>query len=259
LKPALVADAIRAWHARIVERQDGRVAAAVPELVELAADAEAGRGGRHDDERHAAGATLTTGPGQQSQEIGLGAVGDPHLGPVDDEVFAVDLGPGPDGGHIRAGVGLADRDGRDHLAPNRRDEEALFERLGAVPSEGRGGHVGMHAQAQAHPHRLGPAQFLEQHSVEPVVGPAPAISLGIGQSQQAERAHLLEQRMGGENAGTFPGLGVRIDLSLDEVAGHLAQHGVFGRKWRWHDHLPTTIILNQYALASPGHIDSEKH
>jgi hypothetical protein len=226
------ADAVGLRHAHVLERQDGRVAGVVAQLLQLAADVEAGRVRGHDDERHAAEAALAAGAGQQGHEVGLRAVGDPHLAAVDDVVVAIGHGAGANGGHVAAGVRFADADGADQVPGDGRGQEAAFEVVAAELGQGGGGHVGVDGDAHRHGGAVGPAQLFQQHGAVPVVHAAAAISLRVVQAQQAEVAHLLEHVTGRPDARRLPFLDVGVDLRLDKPPHHPPERLVLGREVR---------------------------
>ena len=102
-------------HLAVLEDQLAGVRAAHAELVELLGRAEAREALLDDEGRDAAcGPAVGVGLGIDDQDLGLGAVGDPHLAAVEDEAVALLLGPGAHRDHVRAGAGLAHRQ-RPHM------------------------------------------------------------------------------------------------------------------------------------------------
>ena len=208
---------------RPVERQLGGVRAAVAELVELAGHAHAGRGRRDDDLADATRAALVGGAGEQAEPVGLDAVGDVELRPVDHPLVAVADRAGLQAGDVGAGVGLGHRDRADHLAPDRRDEVALLQLLGAEAVQRRGRHVGLHGDRHAHAGGVAAPDLLGEHHREQVVRAPAAVRGVVLEAQEAEVAELREQLVRRHPPVALPPVDVRVDLPLDERPHRLAE------------------------------------
>ncbi len=101
----------------VIEHQFGGVGGMPPHLVQGPAGAESfgplldGEDGYSPRPSH-----VGIGLGGNEDQFGEPAVGDEHLGPVESPALPIASGSGPNGGHVRPGIGLGDRDGGDHLA-----------------------------------------------------------------------------------------------------------------------------------------------
>jgi hypothetical protein len=117
-----------------------------PELVQLAADDEAGRRGV-DDERGRA----LVGLGQHRADVGDRAVGDEDLGAVEQEVVAVPGGGRADGAGVGAGLGLGAGPGAHQAAVAQAGQPALLELGGAVQPDRHAADHPVRAERQAEP------------------------------------------------------------------------------------------------------------
>ena len=195
----------------------------LPSLRSLRLTEKPGVSGREHDLRHAAVAGLAGGPGEQAQPVRLGAVGDVQLRPVDHPVVAVAFRAGPDARHVRAGVGLGDRDRGNKLAAQRRGQVALLQLLAAVVVQRGRGHVVLHGDRHRDPGAAHPAEFLAEDHRVGVVRALAAVGGVVLQAEQAGGAERLEQLVRGEDAGLFPLVGMRGDLTLQHAPGCLAE------------------------------------
>ncbi len=167
------------------------------------------------------------GVGQQTQEIGLGGVGDPHLGAVNDVVVAVFACGGFDGCHIGAGAGLAHGNRGHHVARNGGRKKLLAQLVAAKFGEGRGGHIRLHADAHGHAAALNSAHLFCEDNIVAVVQAHAAVGFRFGDAEQAQVTHLFEQFMGGKNTFLFPFADVGVDFALYEASGRAANFIVF--------------------------------
>ena len=195
----------------------------MPSFSSLRDTDHAGDVGRHHDERHAAGAGVVRGAGQQAEPVGLGAVGDVELGAVDDPLVPVAHGPGPDAGHVAAGVGLGHRNGGDDLAADGRRQVALLELGRAVAGQRRRGHRHLHGHGHGDAAAADPPHLLAGDQGEGVVGAHAAVGLVVLEPEQADGRQLGEELVGGERAGRLPLVDVGLDLPLEEVPERLAE------------------------------------
>ena len=225
LEPATgLPDGVRHRHPAVVEGQLCGVGAAHTQLVELATDREPGGVGRDDDLRHTPVAALVGGPGEQAQPVRLGTAGDPHLGAVDDPFVAILHRPRTDPRHVGSGIGLRDRNGGHHLACDRGSQVLLPQLIAAVPVQRGGGHVGLHRDRHCHAERCATAQLLAEDHLVGGVGPATAPPLVVGESEQAQLAHLGEQFPCGKAPGFLPRIGVGVDLLAHELPDSVPEH-----------------------------------
>ncbi len=214
-------------NAAVVEGQFRRVGGAPAMLVEGAGNGEAG--GAFLDEEHGdrlAGGALRIGLGGDAVEVGVDAVGDEHLGAVEDEIVAVAAGGGADALHVGAGVGLGDADGGDGVARDDAGHVGGLLGVGARVEEVDGGHVGMDQHGDGEAGVGGAAEFLGQHGGGAGVHRRAAVFLGVADAEEAERAHLAEH-VAGDRAVNLPLVGVGLHLLGHEAAQLVAQHFVF--------------------------------
>src|SRR5260370_41821332 len=101
-----------------------------PELLERAGDLESGGALLDDEQVVALVAALAVGLGDDERPVAAGAARDEDLPAVDDEVVAVALRDRRDPGDVAAGIGLGDRQGRDVLSSDRRDQRFALLVLG---------------------------------------------------------------------------------------------------------------------------------
>ena len=85
----------------------------------------------------------------------------------------------------------------------------------------------MHGNAQRWTSGISPAHFFHEDGLIPIIDPAAAVLLGIGESEQSQIAHFFEQVMGGKHARRFPFFNVGVDFGFDKFAHHLAKGVVF--------------------------------
>ena len=189
----------------------------MPSLSSLRAIVDALGLHRHADQRLVLVHRAVGGVGQQTDPVGLRAVGDPHLVAVDDVVGAVLAGAGLDGGDVGAGAHLGHTDARHHVALDGGHQELLGQLVGAEASERGRRHVGLHADRHRHAAALDMAQRLYERELIGVVEPHAPVLGGLVDAEIALLAHLLEQVVGGEDAGRLPFIDVRVDLRVDEL------------------------------------------
>ncbi|MNV48735.1 hypothetical protein D3C71_1406570 [compost metagenome] len=141
-------------HAHAIEKHLGGVRRAIAHLAYLvhfdAGTQPAVLAQRHDDERLVAMRGAVRRIGQQAHPVGLGGVGDPHLGTVDHIVPAVLAGAGLERGHVRACARFRHAQANDRLARDRRRQEFAPQGIAAVAGKRRRGHVGLHDDAHAY-------------------------------------------------------------------------------------------------------------
>ena len=193
-------------------------------LVELAADAKAGRALLDKEHRHRSGRRARgAGLGGDADQIGVDAIGDVELGAIEPPATRDLLRRRPDRLHVRTGVGFGDRDGGDHVAAYDRRHPAIFLRVAARVEDMDRGHVSVDQRGDRNPRIGRTAQFLGEHDGTERIHFCAAIAFGIANAEEAERAHAAQQ-FAWHEAVALPGVGVRTDLFGDETAELLAQH-----------------------------------
>ena len=126
-----------------------------------------------------------------------------------------------DPGHVGAGVGLGDAQAGDLLALDRRHQVVLLLLLGAEQVDRRGRHVRVDRDAHAEAAAVGVRHLLGEHERAVVVAALAAVLLGVGEAEEAELAHALEDPV--RERGLLPLLRVRAQLLDDEVVDRLAE------------------------------------
>ena len=186
-----VADQVIGRDAVVLEDQLGRIDRLVAELLQLAADAEAGLL-RSDEQAHALVARLglRIGLHQQREAGALDAVGDPGLGAVDDVVIALAPGGHPDALQVGAGVGLGQCKPAANVSARKGRQPAPLLRLGAEFLDRECQHqVGVEDAGDRHPDRGDAHDDLRIGRG----GQAEAAVVGAdGGAEQAERLHLRD-------------------------------------------------------------------
>ena len=174
------------------------------------------------ERRDAARAGLRVGLGVDHQDLGVGPVGDPHLGAVQDVAVALLLGAGPHPDHVGAGAGLAHGERADVLAADQLGQIALLLLMGAVASDLIDAEVRVRPVAE--PDRGGCAgDLLHRDDVLGVAEARAAVFLLDRDPVQAERAQARPQ-IARKLVGPVDRLGARRDLGLGEAGDRVADH-----------------------------------
>ncbi len=217
-------------HAHAVEEELAGVLRLQAHLVEPAPAPKARRGvalaqgvGLHHDQRRALGAERLVGLAHHDDDVGVLAVGDEGLGPVDHVVVAVAHGARAHGLQVAARAGLGHRDGADELAGDHLGQPAALLLVGAAFVEVRRDDRRMQTAAEAAEH--GARRFHEDHRVVAEVAAAAAVFLRRGCTQQAVGAGFapgLERHL-----AFFAPLGrLRHPAFAEEARGAVLQHAV---------------------------------
>ncbi len=174
-----------------------------------------------DDEGRAAVA-LAVGLGEDDVEVGDAGVRDPVLLPVDDPLVAVLDGARAQGGRVRAGLGLGQREGGRPLAARAARQETLLLLVGAEELDRQRAELLDHEDQRRRRARHG--DLLDGHLQHQRAGAGAAVLLVEGQAedvvlgeQLADVARILRRAV---DLG-----GARGDLLLREPADHVAQVG----------------------------------
>ncbi len=205
----------------IFEDEFAGVGAAHAELVEFLGAGEAGEGFFDDEGGDAARAGGLIGFGVDDQGIGVGAVGNPHFGAVEDVGVAVFFGAQAHGDDIRAGVGFAHGEGADGGAIEQGGQVFLLLGFGAVEVDLVDAEIGVRAVGQADGGG-GAGDFFHGDGVGEVAHAGPAILFGHGDAEQADGAEFLPE-IGGEIVIAIDGGGAGGDFGGGEAADGVAQ------------------------------------
>ena len=217
-----LAEHVVCGHLTVLEDQLAGVGAAHAELVQLLRGAKPVHAALDQERRDAARAGRGIGLGVDHQHLGVGAVGDPHLGSVQDVAVALLLGAGPHADHVRAGAGLAHGQRAHVLAADQLRQIALLLRVAAVAPDLIDAEVRMRPVAQADRGRRA-RDFLHGDDVLGVAQAAAAVFLLDRDPVQAERAQARPQ-IARELIGPVDRLGARRDLGLREAGDRIADH-----------------------------------
>ena len=237
---ALVAEPSLDRDADVVEAHRRGRGAGQPHLLLGRVRAEAGGVGRHQEARDVVAAV--TGARHHLVEVGVPAVRRPGLGAVDDVVVALAPGAGRHRGRVGAGMRLGEAVGPEQLAPEHVGQPALLLLLGPGRGQAEAAQrVHRDADADARPHRR---DLLEHLEVDLVGQTAPAVLLGVGQTEQAGAAEHPED-LAREGLGAF-GLGDQRGELLGRELAHQRDQvdGLVGRKQAGSRH-PSTIVRPQ--------------
>ena len=149
-------------------------------------------------------------------KIGIDAVSDECLGPVEDVRIAVELGARLDRCQVRPGARLGHGDRKDQLSRSDAGEPSVALFLGCRRHQIRQNDVGV--QPSTH-HRIadsGVGRFLSENDVEtPVVYPAAAVLLWHIHGKKSVLCALGEE-LARHDAGSLPIFGIRHNLGLKE-------------------------------------------
>ena len=144
----------------------------------------------HDEGGDAAGACRRIGLGIDHENVGVRAVRDPHLAPVEHVAVAARLRPQLHRYHVRAGLRLRHRERADVLAADQLRQVALALRVGAVEAQLIDAEVGVRAVGE--PDGAGGARdLLHGNGVGEIAEAGPAKALRHGDAEEPE---LTERR-----------------------------------------------------------------
>ena len=123
---ALLADQILDRHFDIGERQLSGVLRVQADLVEVTSAFEARHPPLHGQQGKSLRALIRVGLGHHDYQVGVDAVGDERLGPIEDVVIAISDCARLDALKVAAGAGFGHGDSRDHLAGGELRQPALL-------------------------------------------------------------------------------------------------------------------------------------
>src|SRR5690606_359640 len=190
---------------------------------ELAVDRAAGqaRGVGGDEEGGDAPVTgVVGGAGEEQDDVGPGAVGDEHLGAVDDVVVAVAHRAGGEPAGVGAGARLGEAEAADVLPRGQTGQPGALLLLTSPRDDGLGDQAEGDGDDAAHG-GVATAQLLGDQAVREMVPAGAAVLLVDRQPEEADLAELPDDGPV-DLLGAVPGGGVRHDLALDEVPGEPA-------------------------------------
>lgn len=189
--------------------------------------------GRYEEGGHPTGARALGGAGEDGAEVGLGGVGDPALLAGQPPSFAVRFGPQREGGRVRAGVRLAQREGGDGAARDDLGEPSFLLGAGAglddrVRAEALEGECGLGLGAAVGERFAQQAQFQRARSEEAGEEAALAESGDQGAVHPARFALLRQraERLGRQGAQLrTPGGLCRIEREYGHSCPHFDGRG----------------------------------
>ena len=219
--PAFLAEHVLVGDLAVVEDQLAGVRAAHAELVELPGGGETPELPLDDERGDAARSGVGVGLGVDHQHVRVGAVGDPHLGPVQHVAVVALLGVQLHRDHVGPRAGLAHRQRADVLAGDEPGEVALALLAGAVPPDLVDAQVRVGAVGEPDRRRR-PAHFLDRDDVGEVAHAGAAEVFLDGDSVQPERAELLPQ-VARELVRRVDLARTRRDLRLCEPVDHVPE------------------------------------
>ncbi len=207
-------------HLDVVEHQFAGIRAAHAELVEFLRRGETEVA--LDDKRgDAARSGVGIGLGVDDEDVGVGTVGDPHLGAVEQPAIGRALGLHRHADHVGTGPGLGHRERADVLAADEARQVFFALRVVAVAMDLVDAEVRVRAVGQPHRCRRA-ADFLHRDDVREVTHVAAAVLLGHGDAEQAHVAELRPQLVG-KLVGAVDVGRARRDLGLGEFGDRVAQ------------------------------------
>ena len=222
---ALLAEAVGHRHANVVEEQFGRVGAVHADLVEVAALAIAVARRFDEDDRNTlpAGRGIGVGLGADERQVGVLAVGDIGLLPVDDIMIAVLFSAGADRLQVRADARFGHRDRGDDFARNHLGQPFALLLFGAVGDQVIDDDVRMERKAERRARAVGEL-FVDDRVIAEIEAET-AIFLRHRRAQHTQLARL-EPQFARDDLVLFPLVGVRLHLFREELADGRAERFV---------------------------------
>ena len=209
----------------VLEYQLTGVGATHAQFVQFLVAAEAGEVALDDEGGDAPGSALGIGLGVDDVDVGIRAVGDPHLVAVEDVVVAGVTGGEFHGDDVGTGIRLGHGQGADVFAADQFGQVFAFLFFGAVAVNLVHAQVGVGAVRKANGGG-GPADFFHGDDVGQVAHVGTAVLLLHGNTQQAHVAELTPEIHGelvvpvdvGGPGRDFCG-GEAVDLLAEHVEG----------------------------------------
>ena len=193
------------------------------ELLEVAAPLEAIEAPLHDDDAHAGVALARVCLDSEDHEIGVDAIGDEGLRPVDDIVVTVSDRARRHRGEVGTDAGLGHADGSDELTAGDAWQPALLLLLRAVLEEVGDGDVVVEREPEARRANAGHLDLLSSDGVEAEVRHATTAELlGDVEGEEAVAASIGEE-LSWDDARLVPLKVVRDDLVVHPRPEGLAE------------------------------------
>src|SRR6266513_3969317 len=139
--------------------------------------------------------TLALVLGDNERPVTARTVGDEGLAPVDDELVPETPSHRRDARHVRARIGLGDRDRGNLLSTNGGRQPPPLLLLGAELEHRRGRHLGLYGDGHAQPAAAGSRQLLGEDERREVVAALAAVLRRVAQAQKTELPEAPEDRV----------------------------------------------------------------
>ena len=206
-----------------------RVRGAPAVLVERAADPEAPRSLLDEEHRDALGRFGVIGLRRNDVEIGMNAVGDEDLGPIQTPVSPDARRRRADALYVRTGIRLRHGDGRDDFA--RDDARHPLRFLGLAPGieQVNGCHVRVHQRGDGDAGIGRASQLLGKDDGRKRIHVGAAVLRRVADTEKSQGSHPA-QDFARYEARLLPCIGARPDLFGNEAAHLIPQHFVLGRE-----------------------------
>src|SRR3989442_1576734 len=192
LEPARLREQGVLGDAHVLQHQLARVAGAQAELAFLVFGREPVGAGRNDEAADRVHVVDLAGLGPHDGQLRGGAVGDPHLGPVQDPAILRLLRHGDHVGGIRSVVRLREPEAADHLARRHLREPAPLLLVRPEGVDRIHGQRALDRGERAHP-RVAALELLHDEAVGDVVQPGAAVLLREVGAEQAKLRHLRNE------------------------------------------------------------------
>ena len=222
-EPAVfLADQVARRHPHIVEEQLGRVGHPLPDFVQIAPARKAGPVPLDQHQRSAPGPGTRIGLGHGDDHVGVLAVGDIGLGPVDHVFVAVAPRGGAHALQIGTRARLGHRNRGNRLAGQHARQPARLQFVAGIAQHIRHRDIALQRQAVGH-HRI--SEFLVEDRVEGEIQPWAAPFLGHCRAQQSGIAGLAPE-IARDDTIFLEFCDARRKLPLNKAANRIAKRAV---------------------------------
>jgi hypothetical protein len=168
------------------------------------------------------------GIGEQTDPVGLHAVGDPHLAAVDNVIVAIRARAGLDRGDVGAGARFRYADAGHRIAGDGGRQKFAAHLVRAEPRQRGRCHIGLHPDRHRHAAASDGAEFFRHHQRVAVIEPLTPELGRLVEAEKTEVAEFFEQLMGGEKFRLLPVIDEGIDFGRDEFLQDAARFLVVG-------------------------------